>query len=435
MPINVTEFVNQTVANNPKANAEVKAGASTAAAMFSAFQSGGINASSVLTLADNLPPGVKANVQSATQSFTGSLGKASSAAGQQATAQSKNLGIEQARKDPFSKGAPRDLLDAPDAPIGAPTPKVKASIPTLRESDVKALMVQIAFMETNNDSTYNSPPRIGRYAVHNKTLINYGYKFSNGAAYTGKDGVTTEVEFTFDTNVQDRIMEKFLLNQYQACIKSGAIKEYDTKEVVAGMLAVAYQFQDANPSLQQGLSSVTGLFGAGGSADTAGLVSAASGLSKTLAGSLNPGSGASIESVTGSLISSGIDSIAANIKSKNPTSTISQSGTLADKKVTTGIPTITDSAAKATESVKAALAPGLEGSAAQLKTAAAKIDVEKFKGKTDEFANSLPANKAKDWRQNGKEKDSQGRPGSLFYNAGRFAIQNLGADVSTESLP
>ena len=218
MPINVTEFVNQTVANNPKANAEVRAGASTAAAMFSAFQSGGINASSVLTLADNLPPGVKANVEKATSSFTGNVGTPSAAAGQQAKSQSTNLGIEEARKSPFGQGAPRALLDDPAAPIGTPTPKVKSTIPTLRESDVKALMVQIAFMETNNDSTYNEPPRIGRYAVHNKTLINYGYKFANGAAYTGKDGVTSEVEFTFDVNVQDRIMEKFLLAQYNACL-------------------------------------------------------------------------------------------------------------------------------------------------------------------------------------------------------------------------
>jgi len=85
-------------------------------------------------------------------------------------------------------------------PLVLRSPKVKSTVPQLRESDIKALMVQIAFMETANDSTYNISPRIGKYAVHNKTLINYGYKFSNGAAYTGKDGVTTEIEFTFDTN-------------------------------------------------------------------------------------------------------------------------------------------------------------------------------------------------------------------------------------------
>jgi hypothetical protein len=429
MPINVTEFVNQTVANNPKANAEVRAGASTAAAMFSAFQSGGVNASTVLTLADNLPANVKANLNSVGSAISGNIGTPSAAAGQQAKSQSSNLGPESARKEPFSQGAPRALLDDPAAPIGAPTPKVKSTIPQLRESDVKALMVQIAFMETNNDSTYNEPPRIGRYAVHNKTLINYGYKFSNGAAFTGKDGVTSEIEFTFDVNVQDRIMEKFLLNQYNACIKSGAIKDYDTKEVVAGILAVAYQFQDANPSLQQGLSSITGLMGT----DTSSLQSAASGLAGSLGGLLN--SGANPLQAAEKLVESGITSIAGKLQSDLPKGSVSKDGASIDKKALTGIPTITDTATKTAESVKAALDPTLQGSAAQLKTAAAKIDVSKLKAQGDDFANSLPATKAKDWRQKGKEKDSKGRPGALFYNAGRFAVQNLGADVSTESLP
>jgi hypothetical protein len=429
MPINVTEFVNSTVQNNPKANAEVKAGASTAAAMFSAFQTGGINASTVLTAADNLPAGVKANLNAVSSSVSGDAGKPSAAAGQQAKSQSNNLGPEAARKEPFSQGAPRALLDDPAAPIGAPTPKIKSTIPQLRESDVKALMVQIAFMETNNDSTYNAPPRIGRYAVHNKTLINYGYKFANGAAFTGKDGVTSEVEFTFDVNVQDRIMERFLLAQYAACIKSGAIKEYDTKEVVAGMLAVSYQFQDANPTLQTGLSSITGLMGT----DTSSLQSATSGLAGSLGGLLN--SGASPAQASQKLVESSISSIAQNIQSSLPKGSVGKDGASIDKKAVTGIPTITDSATKTTESVKAALDPTLQGSASQLKTAAAKIDVSKLKAQGDDFANSLPATKAKDWRQKGKEKDSKGRPGALFYNAGRFAVQNLGADVSTESSP
>jgi len=429
MPINVTEFINNAVQNNPQANAQVKAGASAASAMFSAFESGGINASTVLTASQNLPPEVQTNLNKVTSSITGDVGKPSAAAGQQAKSQSNNVGIEEARKNPFSQGASRALLDAPDAPIGAPTPKVKPNIPQLRESDIKALMVQIAFMETANDSTYNEPPRIGRYAVHNKTLINYGYKFANGAAFTGKDGVTTEIEFTFDTNVQDRIMEKFLLAQYQACIKSGAIKDYDTKEVVAGMLAVAYQFQDANPTLQGTISSVTGLMGT----DTSGLQSAASGLAGSLGGLLNSGAGPA--QAAEKLVESGITNIAGQLQSSLSKLSVGKSSASVDKTTATGIPTIKDTAVKTTESVKAALDPTLQGSAAQFKAAAAKVDVSKLKEQGDSFANSLPATKAKDWRQKGKEKDSKGRPGSLFYNAGRFAVQNLGADISTDSAP
>jgi hypothetical protein len=429
MPINVTEFVNQIVQNNPQANAQVAAGASTAAAMFSAFDSGGVNASTVLTLTNNLPPGVQANINNAVGSITANLGASSAAPGQQATSQSNNVGIEEARKQAFGQGAPRSLLDDPAAPIGAPTPKVKKDIPTLRESDIKALMVQIAFMETNNDSTYNVPPRIGRYAVHNKTLINYGYKFSNGAAYTGKDGVTTEIEFVFDVNVQDRIMEKFLLAQYNAGIKSGAIKDYDTKESVAGMLAVAYQFQDANPTLQQGLSSITGLM----STDTSSLVSAASGLAGDLGGLLS--TAAAPLQAASQLAQSEVSSIAQNLQSALPTVSVSASGVAVDTQALSGIPNITGTATATAQSVQTALDPALQGSAAQFKKAAAKVDVSKLKATGDDYANSLPAAKAKEWRQKGKEKDSQGRPGALFYNAGKYAIQNLNADVSTESLP
>jgi hypothetical protein len=224
-------------------------------------------------------------------------------------------------------------------------------------------------------------------------------------------------------------MEKFLLNQYNACIKSGAIKEYDTKEVVAGILAVSYQFQDANPSLQQGLSSITGLMGT----DTSGLQSATSGLAGSLGGLLNTAA-APIQAAQ-KLVESGINSVAQDLQSALPKTSIGKGGALVDKQTLTGIPNITATATKTTESVKAALDPTLQGSAKQLKTAAAKIDVSKLKASGDDFSNSLPANKAKDWRQKGKEKDSKGRPGSLFYNAGRFAVQNLGADVSTESLP
>jgi hypothetical protein len=135
------------------------------------------------------------------------------------------------------------------------------------------------------------------------------------------------------------------------------------------------------------------------------------------------------------LVESGITSIAGKLQSDLPKGSVSKDGASIDKKAVNGIPTITETATKTTASVKAALDPTLQGSAAQLKTAAAKIDVSKLKAQGDDFANSLPATKAKDWRQKGKEKDSKGRPGALFYNAGRFAVQNLGADVSTESLP
>jgi hypothetical protein len=422
MPLNVTEFINNAVNNNPSANAEVKAGASLASSFFGSLQSGGINASTIVALTDNLPANVQANIKSFTSNITANI-KLTSAIGQKNSSTISNKGIEQAKTETFTLGAPRGNLDSPIAPIGVPLPKVKSSVPQLRESDVKALMVQIAHMETADTIDYNEPPRYGRYAVHNKTLINYGYKFSNAAAFTGKDGVTSEIEFLFDTNVQDRIMERYIINQYQACIKSGAIRDNDTKEVVAGILAAAYQLQDANPSVQQGLSSVTGLM----SSDTSSLVSAASGLSEQLGGLIN--SAAAPVQAASSLLESGINSISQNLQSALPKVSVSKSGITIDKSALTNTQNLTSTAEKAASSVAESLNPALTGSAQQLKNAAAKVDVSKLKSAGDEFANSIPAGKVKQWRQEGSMKDSQGRPISLFYNAGRYAVQNLGADI------
>jgi len=39
------------------------------------------------------------------------------------------------------------------------------------------------------------------------------------------------------------------------------------------------------------------------------------------------------------------------------------------------------------------------------------------------------ASRANVWRNTGQTVDSQGRPGHIYFNAGRYAIRNLGADV------
>jgi hypothetical protein len=33
------------------------------------------------------------------------------------------------------------------------------------------------------------------------------------------------------------------------------------------------------------------------------------------------------------------------------------------------------------------------------------------------------------WRETGQTVDSQGRPGHIYFNGGRYAVRNLGADV------
>jgi hypothetical protein len=77
------------------------------------------------------------------------------------------------------------------------------------------------------------------------------------------------------------------------------------------------------------------------------------------------------------------------------------------------------------------LPASLTGMQDQLKLSAAKVDVAALKSSASDFTSSIPASKANKWRNTGVEQDSSGRPGSLFFNAGRYAIQVLSADITT----
>lgn len=143
-----------------------------------------------------------------------------------------------------SQKAPREALGLSSAPRGVAIKRASQDIPGLLRSTTKALMLEIAYVETGNDSTYNQNDRYGRYAVHKNTLINYGYLSDDGTTWLGQQGVSSAATFIASVNLQDRIMERFLTEQYEACVLVGAIKDNDSIATVAGMLAVAYQFQD-----------------------------------------------------------------------------------------------------------------------------------------------------------------------------------------------
>ena len=154
-------------------------------------------------------------------------------------------GIIVAKQSPPTDSlVPQRNLGLPDAPRGVAIESIKSGIPGLRRSSVKALMAQIAFMETGNDLAYSLGPRFGRYAVHIKTLINYGYIIENGEVWTNKDGIDSIATFLSNQAVQDSIMERYLTEQYKACIDAGVIEVGDTGDTIAGILAVAHQFQD-----------------------------------------------------------------------------------------------------------------------------------------------------------------------------------------------
>ena len=154
-------------------------------------------------------------------------------------------GIIVAKQSPPTDSlVPQRNLGLPGAPLGVAIESIKSGIPGLRRSSVKALMAQIAFMETGNNLAYSVGPRFGRYAVHIKTLINYGYIIENGEVWTNKDGIDSIATFLSNQAVQDGIMERYLVEQYKACIDAGVIEVGDTGDTIAGILAVAHQFQD-----------------------------------------------------------------------------------------------------------------------------------------------------------------------------------------------
>jgi len=140
--------------------------------------------------------------------------------------------------------APRTQLSRPSTALGVSIPSAKTDIVGLRRSSIKSLMTQIGFMESGNNLAYNIGPRFGRYATHIKTLINYGYITENGEAWTNKEGIDSLSTFLRNQAVQDSVMQRYLLEQYQALLDAGVFEVDIPGDIICGYLAVSHQFQD-----------------------------------------------------------------------------------------------------------------------------------------------------------------------------------------------
>lgn len=449
MAIDVTVFINNLVASNPNVSANVKKGVSTATALFSAAQGGGVNVSNLLN-SDSLPANVKANINAFNSGVSslqsGGLPSISGAsintisASQSNASSNKNLGPEQAQKETFSNGANRSLLEEADAPIGIPLIKVNDDVPILLQNEIRALMVQIAYMESSWDTTFNSPPYLGRYAVHNKTLETYGYK-KNGA-FVGKDGIKTEIDFVFDNKVQDRIMERFLKDQYRALIKAGAIRAGDSKQTIAGLLAVSYQFQDATPTSAASLTALTGgltdMISGASSALTGGTTGIGQSGSVLDSSAVLNTAGTTVQGQTNNpTVNSSINTILSTLKGSSGTDATAAAAVVGVLKIQADIKKTNNSASNLTSTSstdalsntkQSQLSSVFTNSTDSSKLTAAKVNVTSLQSGASDFLSSLPANKVKEWRLDGKAKDSRGRSGSLFFNAGRYALQTLAAD-------
>lgn len=454
MTVDVSLFIQNLTKNNADISANVGKGVSTSTAFFGALQSGQLNASTLLNSGS-----LSAEQQSKAANFinggtnaTAISGTAESTQitnGTVVTTQVTNTGPESAITEAFTQGVNRIILDQPNTPKGISIVKINENIPVLLQNEVRALMIQIGYMSSNWEHTkLNSDTgQLGRYQATKTTLINYGYRFSGNTGFTGKDGISFDTEFLFDANVQDRIMERFIQDQYRALVKVGAIRDFDSKEYVAGMIAVAYQFQDASSGVVDinssglmdsisgsttGLNSVLATSGTSLSKSTSVLSStstmnsAAANFGENAANSgvftslstLNPGLVSAAQSGDTTAAKSLVD--ASSIESKMKTlGTTTADGLKSDE--FNSFSTVS----------KDNLPASLTGMQDQAKLTSAKVDVAALQSSASDFTSSIPASKANQWRNTGVEKDSTGRPGSLFFNAGRYAIQVLAADITT----
>jgi len=103
-----------------------------------------------------------------------------------------------------------------------------------------------------------SPLKLGKYQNSQWFLTKYNY-MSNSGSWIGVDGVDSDEIFLSAAEIQDNLMRNFIQEQYVDLIKAGAIRIGDSKEIVAGMLALAYQYQDlGNPQLKQPVYNTNG---------------------------------------------------------------------------------------------------------------------------------------------------------------------------------
>lgn len=155
-------------------------------------------------------------------------------------------GIYESTKIVLTKTAPRSSLIGNNVPISDSLTKETDLIPILNAFEIKCLMIQISYMETGSNVAAVNGTRLGKYNFTEYLLKSYGYIDDLG--WTNLDGIDTQEIFLDNDRVQDSIIERFFNENYRSLINIKAIRSGDDKSVVAGMLAVAFQFHDAGSS-------------------------------------------------------------------------------------------------------------------------------------------------------------------------------------------
>lgn len=163
-------------------------------------------------------------------------------------------GLQSAVGRPVTQAAARTVLSRTDAPMGITVAAFADGYTGLSKFETRSLMLQLAYMISDFNYALNtSGEKFGRYQITRNLLKAYEYMDAS-YNWTGLNGIFLDTEFLSTYELQDVLMQTFLLENYTTLCNIGAIVESDNNSIVSGMLAVAYQFRDTDNPASKALS-------------------------------------------------------------------------------------------------------------------------------------------------------------------------------------
>ena len=155
----------------------------------------------------------------------------------------KNDGIEKAKGVPVVKAVGKSALTRSDAPLGLVIPPYADDYPRLGKFEVRCVMLQIAYMESEFNHSLQIGDYYGRYKVNKRLLKKYGF-LDDAENWTGLNDIQDSDAFLSSAGLQDLIMQDFLEESYTRLCRINGIRPSDTPDIAAGMLVLAYAFRD-----------------------------------------------------------------------------------------------------------------------------------------------------------------------------------------------
>ena len=177
---------------------------------------------------------------------------------------STDIGIKAAAGQSITKQAPVEFMKKQDAPStdiqleGRGTPGDVNAIPGLTATQIKAMLVQLAYGESDSNAEFKTATTVGKYGINAVLLNEYGYikpdylrkykldAINQASAWAGKDGIKSAADFIKTVAAQDECMISFISDSYKRLCTSNprGIDFGDSICVASGMIFVAYFFKE-----------------------------------------------------------------------------------------------------------------------------------------------------------------------------------------------